>query len=470
MKLSVRNLGRIREAEVDIRPLTVFVGQNDTNKTWLSYAFAALANRVSCTPDRAFETAVDGPQDLTDAIRRVTDQIGERYADRRSNILVRVVIDLSPFLKTIGPNVRLTAYDYELRNWFGLPPNLLLGAEASLEVPTAAAWGNRYQSLQLLYSALERVADGVESNTFQFRVEPGDKTQQFVVEAPPALYHDQVWNEVQTALARFATVTFDRMFYFPSDRVGLARIRDYLQPEFFRTTPSDAASPFPRPLINFCEWYKLALTRHTPFTREAVEATDYLRLFENQILGGELVVDSTRSQLAYRPHGAPLEFPLQQTSSMVSALSCLGLYLRGGVYPFDCLIIDEPELDAHPEAQLQVLELLAMLANSGVQVVITTHSPYLLDHLHDLMEAARLTPERQAEVAGRFKLGESKAFIDAEKVAVYEFVKEGASVAVNSVLDRTDSLIDTATFSNPTNYLNDLYPDLLQLSPAEQAE
>lgn len=33
MKLSVKNLGRIESAEIDVRPLTVFFGANGTNKT-----------------------------------------------------------------------------------------------------------------------------------------------------------------------------------------------------------------------------------------------------------------------------------------------------------------------------------------------------------------------------------------------------------------------------------------------------
>ena len=42
MKVSVRNLGVIKEAEFDVKPFTVFIGPNNAGKTWLAYALAGI--------------------------------------------------------------------------------------------------------------------------------------------------------------------------------------------------------------------------------------------------------------------------------------------------------------------------------------------------------------------------------------------------------------------------------------------
>ncbi len=42
MKVTFRNLGVINEAEIDLKPLTVFVGPNNSGKTWLAYALAGI--------------------------------------------------------------------------------------------------------------------------------------------------------------------------------------------------------------------------------------------------------------------------------------------------------------------------------------------------------------------------------------------------------------------------------------------
>ncbi|HYO69372.1 MAG TPA: hypothetical protein VEU33_25175, partial [Archangium sp.] len=47
MKLKIEKLGRIRSAEIDVRPLTVLIGPNNTNKTWTAYALYGLLQILS---------------------------------------------------------------------------------------------------------------------------------------------------------------------------------------------------------------------------------------------------------------------------------------------------------------------------------------------------------------------------------------------------------------------------------------
>ncbi|HEY1352809.1 MAG TPA: hypothetical protein VGF67_24605 [Ktedonobacteraceae bacterium] len=42
MKMTVHNLGPLREAKVDVKPLTIFVGPNNTGKTWLAHTRASI--------------------------------------------------------------------------------------------------------------------------------------------------------------------------------------------------------------------------------------------------------------------------------------------------------------------------------------------------------------------------------------------------------------------------------------------
>ena len=47
MDLILDKLGRIEHAEIEIRPLTVFVGENNTNKTWAAYCLYGLARHLT---------------------------------------------------------------------------------------------------------------------------------------------------------------------------------------------------------------------------------------------------------------------------------------------------------------------------------------------------------------------------------------------------------------------------------------
>jgi len=63
MKANIKNLGAIHEAEIDLKPFTVFVGPNNTGKTWTVYTLAALLG--SYGRDRYIEAYVSS--EITDS-------------------------------------------------------------------------------------------------------------------------------------------------------------------------------------------------------------------------------------------------------------------------------------------------------------------------------------------------------------------------------------------------------------------
>ncbi|MFI5458043.1 MAG: AAA family ATPase [Isosphaerales bacterium] len=144
---------------------------------------------------------------------------------------------------------------------------------------------------------------------------------------------------------------------------------------------------------------------------------------------------------------------MQTSASMVRALAGLDVYLklfcdRGGL-----LVIDEPEMNAHPEAQLKIIEFLALMAHHGVVVVLTTHSPYIVDHLSNLMQASQLGERAKQAIAPKFKLGMHEAFLSPDEVSVYLFNESGV---VENILDREQGIIDLTSFSGPTEYVANL--------------
>ncbi|OKZ80092.1 MAG: hypothetical protein BHW07_03835 [Clostridium sp. CAG_433_25_7] len=49
--------------------------------------------------------------------------------------------------------------------------------------------------------------------------------------------------------------------------------------------------------------------------------------------------------------------------------------------PFSLALLDEPEMNLHPENQRKIARVLAMLANYGIKIVITTHSDFITREL-----------------------------------------------------------------------------------------
>jgi len=60
--------------------------------------------------------------------------------------------------------------------------------------------------------------------------------------------------------------------------------------------------------------------------------------------------------------------------------------------PESILFIDEPEAALHPEAVIKFLDMLALLADQGMQIFMATHSYFVLKKLQILTVQKALSP------------------------------------------------------------------------------
>ncbi len=72
----------------------------------------------------------------------------------------------------------------------------------------------------------------------------------------------------------------------------------------------------------------------------------------------------------------------------VWALNLLFYYLLEGKP--SCIILEEPEAHLYPDSQKYMAEALATFAHAGSQVIVTTHSPYILGEFNNLLYAAEI--------------------------------------------------------------------------------
>lgn len=108
---------------------------------------------------------------------------------------------------------------------------------------------------------------------------------------------------------------------------------------------------------------------------------------------------------------------MHQSSSSVRALSDLGFYLRHLAQKGDLLIIDEPELNLHPENQRKIARLFAQLVNIGIKVFITTHSDYIIRELNTLIMLNSDKPHiKKIQKEEKYS---SSELLDFSKVKVY---------------------------------------------------
>ena len=114
-----------------------------------------------------------------------------------------------------------------------------------------------------------------------------------------------------------------------------------------------------------------------------------------------------------------LNFASSGQQEMVWITNLLFYYLTKSRPVF--LILEEPESHLYPDAQKQMTELLALFGNGGNAVLMTTHSPYMLGTLNNLIYAWEI--DRRG-LSGAERVIEPDLWLDAESVSAWH-VKGG---------------------------------------------
>jgi hypothetical protein len=129
-----------------------------------------------------------------------------------------------------------------------------------------------------------------------------------------------------------------------------------------------------------------------------------LEVLEGDLLKG--TVDFSRlegslvPEIVYRAQSKrrKIEIPIWRASSMAEELAPLVLWIKHLLNPREMLVIEEPEAHLHPESQRRVARALVRLARAGVTVLCTTHSPLILHQVSNHILASRADPARRKEL------------------------------------------------------------------------
>jgi len=167
--------------------------------------------------------------------------------------------------------------------------------------------------------------------------------------------------------------------------------------------------------------------------------------FEKEVLGGQVkfrTVDDYISKIEY--HLGKSHMPLHRTSSTVSELAPLFLFLKHEVSRRSLLIIEEPEAHLHPANQEIMARLIVRLVRNGVHVMITTHSDLLLRRISDFI----LLSEAEDQQRSRLSEYDEDDFLNKDEVSVsaFEYVDDASAYRIKPVKIHAESGISQEEF------------------------
>jgi len=184
--------------------------------------------------------------------------------------------------------------------------------------------------------------------------------------------------------------------------------------------------------------------------RERSEFAPFADDLEKQLLEGAVRV-SDDGEMSFQPDGMAGNLEMHLSSSSVKALAPLVFYLRHVARKGHFLIIDEPELNLHPDNQRKVARLLGRLARNGIKVMISTHSDYVIREINNLI---MLDADAKGDMRSKYGYRDDEV-LSPKNVGAYIF---DATTAREIQVKPTG--IEVETIDREINRLNQISQDL----------
>ncbi len=359
MIFEVQNLGNINHAKIDLsKNLILFTGQNNTGKTYLSYAIYGLSHFYEDQPNEY-----------------LSNKLIELYDSKNIEIDLRKVFTSLQYSKSAS-----YYYKRHLGDIFGLDQSsfdastfeLYWNSEEELQQKLyLSSWSGRMSSTGPDLNHNLRVSFLKEAETYALKVSCEDTV-------PTNIGLDDLNKYVYNR-----TPLIDKYNFISVERTGIAIFgKDVIMNRF-------AQSNLPNPI---------STTQYSQIIQNSIREQEYLSSYikrygigtfndlalelEEKILGGKLEV-SAEGDVFLKINGK--EIKMQLVGSAIKSLSSLAIYLRYHARENAAVIIDEPEINLHPDNQRVVARILAKMVNRGIKVIVSTHSDYIIRELNHLM-------------------------------------------------------------------------------------
>lgn len=431
MKIKLLNLGSIKEAEVDLRPLTVIIGPNNSNKTYIAYSIYGLW--INQLDGFYFSSEILEKIEFTNQADHWSLKIDRHFYDVISEIVQKSASEFSGiklqsfFQDSSGKIFEKTKFSIEI-------------SEDDIKTAIEKVLADTIEYRGSLASlGIKKIERSENNNEILFYQEKEDKINN---------YKDIVFLNFVAAVVKFS---FSDALPLPAERNAFINTYKMLGNRRYKLLKGNQRElltqgrinrrinrdrqlellkeqgdiRYPQPVEDFLDFLTDIELENKPdpiaknkndFQKLADQIEKYIQnnnktIFKKTKFGGrEIKVSVKRS----------LEIDLYNASSSIKQLAPLLLYLRYRAKSGDFLVIDEPEMNLHPESQVKLLESLAILVNLGVRILLTTHSPYLMAHLNNIVNGNHQNPELLAEQAKLLYLQDSRAFLKMEQVSAYE--------------------------------------------------
>lgn len=376
--ISVENLGPIRFAEFDASHFNVLCGKNNSGKSFLLHTIYCLLSYWR------YLIPFTANKEHLDAMLATG----------------KTTVDIWPYIETLNGRIAASMNDFvsQLPGLLCKNPAGFLGAGVGCEVDMTYAdrifRGFRYD---WNYDISANAMFHIQKNT-------GDTVVQveLVNKTGVSLNEDVVLKTFQYVLSLMSHAVLPMPLLLTAERAGSIMFGEDVLASNFRSQQESLAGSqqpphrYPYPLIQEIQ-YLQNIKRGLYEARGNLTNTQCQAIYSNfvdRVSGGEFTAEN--GVLYYR-QGQSLPLNVEECSTSVKSLAGIDYFVKSVMHGSSLLMIDEPELNLHPERQRSLTRLLARVVTlGGAGVAISTHSDYITREINTLLALGALRPRSDA--------------------------------------------------------------------------
>lgn len=456
MKITIQNLGILKQADFEVGDLTVICGKNNTGKTYATYALYGFL--------KIWKHLIDIGIDLSEI-----EELIEQNAKK---------IDLDKIWKERKKLVNKVCKSYSniLFKIFASEEKKFIDSKFHLQT-RENVWDSSVSFSKTLknktYGNLkfQKEAGSSVLKVFLLREEANDEKPPLTIlkeliedQVKEILFQDMFPDVFIASAERTGVAIFRKDLDFARNRMldELGMNRDIDPFEFLNKVYTSYALPvkdnvdFARSLEDF--------SRQDSYLKK--EHPDILNKF-SEVIGGDYKV--IRGIIYFVPKKGGVKLLMNESSSAVRSLLDVGFYLRHFARKGDLFIIDEPELNLHPENQCRLARLFACLVNAGLKIFITTHSDYIVKEINTLL-MLKQKKKHMTKIMKEYGY-ENNELLNADKVKVFIADKKPVLLEGRTRRTKIDTFfpakinqelgIKLGSFDEVINRMNDIQNEIM---------
>lgn len=412
--VGVKNFGKISKAEISLQDLVIFVGNNNSGKTMIMQLIYGVLDYLCDTPvtiDGYIEKITENLYDVDSEWYAQLEKEWNEELELNKKDIVSDIFKREINIEELYIRIENIEGKYSIERKELLKPLSIDDSQAEEILITS----DKIIQYSILYEINGEIKSLLTINTVD--------TDNIEDKVMVSLLSEQL----QRIILLCGKTSVLKQIFFPASRTGIQLLYKYFfsgrdkkltnKLVFGNEVNDSNIYGLTEPVYEYLQF----LQNYAGNIRSEEANKELLQFVEEHVLDGKITMDS--DEVFYQEFNSQEKVPMYLASAMINEMTPIVKALRN-VTRFDRYYWDEIETCIHPLKQGELARFIVRAVNSGIKMIVSTHSDTMAGKLNNLivLSKADSIDSRNAKL-DKLNL-EEKDMLKDKEVKIYQFIND----------------------------------------------